>query len=392
MLSPTPDSSSTRMQAASSSTASYNYPFAAAPDIIRSNQKDTYFQGILHEQFVSIIRRLYGARFIHNYNSEARTFIELLYLGLTTFIGNRTLGEEYCDIIQVSDDTLRLPAISRRSGYILAVALLPYGLMKILPAFRMRLRLKLEAKLRRKQNVRKDVSDGQTSFSTRVQTYVLAHLSDLTSPSPIYALTLTLFYFSGAYYHLSKRLFGLRYIFTKRLPPSEQRIGYEVLGVLLVLQMAVQGWMHIRTTLESSQQSVPDASSLATGGSIIVGGGAEVGTGVRGYMDPSNDLLLETSPTHGGDIRMRVQTTTHTPMMADEEPRYQLKNQQVMSWMQGKQQRKCTLCLEEMKDPSVTTCGHVFCWTCIADWIKEKPECPLCRQANQGQHVLPLRG
>ena len=384
------DSSSTSEKPASSTTA-YNYPFAAAPDIIRSNQKDTYFQGALHEQLSNILRRLYGARFIHSYTSEARTFTELLYLGLTTFIGNRTLGEEYCDIIQVSDDRLRLPKISRRSGYILAVVLLPYGLTKILPAFRTRLRRKLEANLRRQQPRRKDRPDDPRPFSTRLQSYILTHLSDLTSPSPIYALTLTLFYFSGAYYHLSKRIFGLRYIFTRRLPPSEQRVGYEVLGVLLVLQMAVQTWMHLRSTIGSSQQHVSDASSIAAGGSAIVEGGVEVGTGGRGYMDPSHDLLLEASAAHHGDIRKRVQTMTHTPIIADEKPRYDLKDPQMMGWMQGKQQRKCTLCLEGMRDPSVTTCGHVFCWTCIGDWIREKPECPLCRQAILGQHVLPLR-
>jgi len=373
-------------------TASYNYPFAAAPDIIRSNQKDTYFQGVLYEQLSNILRRLYGARFIHNYNSEARTFTELLYLGLTTFIGNRTLGEEYCDIIQVSDDTRRMPEISRRARYILAVVLLPYGLMKILPAFRTRIRLKLEASIRR-QNLSSEIKPtGSKPLTTKVQTYILTHLADLTSPSPLYAFTLTAFYFSGAYYHLSKRIFGLRYIFTKQLPPSEQRVGYEVLGVLLVLQIAFQGWMRLRSTLRSSQQPVMDAGSLATGGSAIVDGGVEVGTGGRGYVDPSNDLLVEANPAHHGDIRKRVQAVTHTPLVAEEQPRYYLKDPQMIGWIQGRQQRKCTLCLEEMRDPSVTTCGHVFCWTCIGDWIREKPECPLCRQAVLRQHVLPLRG
>ena len=391
MASPSPESSSIHDQNPSSPNPTYNYPFAAAPDIIRSNQKDTYFQGVLHEQLSNILRRLYGARFTHNYNSEARTFTELLYLGLTTFVGNRTLGEEYCDIIQISDDTLRLPAISKRAGYILSAVLLPYGLTKILPVFRTRVRLKLEATLRRRSSSA-GKPNGSTLFSTRLQSYILTHLSDLTSPSPIYALTLMLFYFSGAYYHLSKRLFSLRYIFTKQLPPSGQRVGYEVLGVLLVLQMAVQGWIHLRRTLRSSQESVPDAGSLATAGSAIVDGGVEVGTGGRGYMDPGNDLLLEASPAHHGDIRRRVQAVTQTPILAHDKPRYDLKNSQMMRWIQGRQQRKCTLCLEEMRDPSVTTCGHVFCWTCIGDWIREKPECPLCRQAVLGQHVLPLRG
>ena len=133
----------------SSSSPSYNYPFAAAPDIIRSHQKDAYFEGILLQHLSNLIRRLYGARFLHKYTTEARTFSELLYLGLTTFIGNRTLGEEYCDIIQIENETLKLPSIARRSGYILTAILLPYGLNKILPSFRARIRAKLEANLQR---------------------------------------------------------------------------------------------------------------------------------------------------------------------------------------------------------------------------------------------------
>jgi len=45
-----------------------------------------------------------------------------------------------------------------------------------------------------------------------------------------------------------------------------------------------------------------------------------------------------------------------------------------------------------MKDPAVTTCGHVFCWQCASDWLREQPMCPLCRQSALVQHLLPLRG
>src|SRR3954447_18406122 len=93
-------------------TPSYNYPFAAAPDIIRSHQKDAYFEGILLNHLSALLRRLYRARFLHTYTTEARPSSELLYLGLTPCIGSRTLGEEYCDIIQIEDDTLSLPSIS----------------------------------------------------------------------------------------------------------------------------------------------------------------------------------------------------------------------------------------------------------------------------------------
>ncbi|MCJ1366668.1 peroxisome biogenesis factor 10 [Acarospora aff. strigata] len=367
-----------------SDITNYNYPFAAAPDIIRSNQKDSYFQGVLFEQLSTILRNLYGARFVHTHTSEARTFTELLYLGLTTLIGNRTLGEEYCDIVQIEDDTLRLPSIYRRAGYILSSVLLPYGLTRLLPAFRHRLRQKLESSLRR--NAKKP-----KSISSRTQSYILDHIDTLTSPSPVYALSLATFYFSGAYYHLGKRLFGLRYIFTRRIPPSEQRIGYEVLGVLLVLQLAVQGWLHLHQTLQSGPSPPMTANAgSAAGGSAVLDGGVEVSLNPDVYTSENVLLFESTTASHHHPGVSRIEKATHTPTFS--QPRYHLKDAGTMQWIQGRQQRKCTLCLEEMRDPSVTTCGHVFCWTCIGDWVKEKPECPLCRQVVLGQHVLPLRG
>ena len=74
--------------------STFTYPWAGAPDIIRSHQKDAYFQSHLLQQLSNILRSLYGARASHAWANEARTFTELLYLGLTTFVGNRTLGEE----------------------------------------------------------------------------------------------------------------------------------------------------------------------------------------------------------------------------------------------------------------------------------------------------------
>jgi peroxin-10 len=329
--------------------ADYQYPFAAAPDIIRSNQKDIYFQGVLLENISTVLRQIYGARFLYRYAVEARTFADVLYLSCTTLIGNRTLGEEYCDIVQIESDTRKLPAITRRAGYILSSVLLPYMLEKILPRVRARVQVRLESNLAKTQ-------EGKPSLTRRAQAYILEHLQSITSPAPLYAVGLSIFYFTGAYYHISKRLTGLRYIFTKRIEASDQRIGYEVLGVLLVLQMTVQSWLHVKSVLE------------------------------RDSSEQKADGQVDTD----GNIRKTIETHTHTPVAI--EPRYTLQDETSLGWIEGQQQRKCTLCLEELKDPSATTCGHVFCWTCIADWVKEKAECPLCRQAVMSQHILPLRG
>lgn len=362
----------------STASPTYQYPFAAAPDIIRSHQKDAYFEGLLLNHLSTLLRKLYGARFLHTYTSEARTFSELLYLGLTTFIGNRTLGEEYCDVIQIEDDTLKLPTIGRRAGYILTSILLPYSLNKILPGFRGRIRTKLERNISRLEK-----QQSQKSRSYKVQSYLLEHLATITSPSPIHAITLTVFYFTGAYYQLSKRLWGLRYIFTKKIAPSEARVGYEVLGVLLVLQMSVQAWLHLHSTLQAP------VTQTMHGGSAVLEGGVEVSLDPNAYSS-NNELLFEsTTPISNAHPATAIGKTTHTPVL--NKPRYDLReNEQVMGWIK-EQNRKCTLCLEELKDPSVVTCGHVFCWECIGDWVREKAECPLCRRDVLAQHILPLR-
>lgn len=359
----------------------YAYPFAAAPDIIRSNQKDSYFQGVLLEQLSTILRRLYGSRFSQTYSSEARTFSELLYLGLTTCIGNRTLGEEYCDVYQIESHSRRLPAIGPRTGYVFSAVLLPYTLSKFLPSLRSRILLKIESNLSRAPK------SSRASLVYRVQSYLLDNLSTIlsVSTSPIYAISLAVFYFTGSYYHLSKRLFGLRYIFSKHLAPSEQRIGYEVLGVLLVLQMIVQTCLHVQDTV---------TTALPTeGSSAFLDDGVEIGLQNHRGTQGADELLERTKPTGKPDTsRKRISLMTHTPLPPSSLPRYDLSDASCLAWLQPNQQRKCTLCLEPMKDPSSTTCGHTFCFTCILDWLGEKQECPLCRQRVLSQHGTSALG
>ena len=189
------------------------YPFAPSPDILRTHQKDAYITGTLSSQASTILRALLGARFAHKYSEATSHLSELLYLCLTTLLGNRTLGEEYCDVIQIEDETLRLAGLGRRVGYIASVVFAPWMLGKTLPTLRRRLRSKLEWNI---EHAKKRGGKHARTRSLKVQEYLLKHLDALTSPNPIYALSLASFYFTGAYYHISKRLFRLRYVFTKQ--------------------------------------------------------------------------------------------------------------------------------------------------------------------------------
>ncbi|KAG0225617.1 peroxisome biogenesis factor 10 [Mortierella sp. GBA43] len=92
-------------------------PSASQPDIIRANQKDTYYQQILKGQFKDAVLEIFGSRTQHMYQTEIGVFSDLCYYSLTTVLGMQTLGEEYCDIMQTKGSTGTFPTLSAlRSG------------------------------------------------------------------------------------------------------------------------------------------------------------------------------------------------------------------------------------------------------------------------------------
>lgn len=48
----------------------------------------------------------------------------------------------------------------------------------------------------------------------------------------------------------------------------------------------------------------------------------------------------------------------------------------------------CPLCLSRCHHATSIACGHVFCWKCIAEWVQEKAECPLCRTETKLQDLV----
>ncbi|CAN0532329.1 unnamed protein product, partial [Ectocarpus sp. 12 AP-2014] len=54
---------------------------------------------------------------------------------------------------------------------------------------------------------------------------------------------------------------------------------------------------------------------------------------------------------------------------------------------------ECNICLEGVKEPVVTRCGHLFCWPCLYRWLNtNQTECPVCKAGVTAMNVIPLYG
>jgi len=51
----------------------------------------------------------------------------------------------------------------------------------------------------------------------------------------------------------------------------------------------------------------------------------------------------------------------------------------------------CKICLLPCNYPTVTLCGHIFCWYCICEALGKKNKCPICRQKMLIQELLILQ-
>lgn len=327
------------------------FSHAGAPDIIRANQKDTHVESLLKDQLEAVIRQFKGIRFTHKYANVISQLTTLLYLGLTTLRGSRTLGEEYCDLFYATSKR-SLPTLRRRAAYVLLATFGGYFVEK------------WSSKIRNKVLTWIDTQLGKTSppLSTKALKLIRLVFESLNDTS-LLTLNLMLFYFYGAYYQFSKRIVGLRYLFGHQINPLEQQPGsggggYEFLGMLVCAQLVPRIWIKLRDALSSSNGVDSSLLEMSDNDNIF------------------KSLAREKSPDTA-EVR------------SSPRPTIDLSDPNVLPYI-PESSRSCILCLSTMTDPAATLCGHLFCWICASEWCREKPECPLCRQTCFEQNLLPL--
>lgn len=163
----------------------------------------------------------------------------LLYYGVHALRRKPTLGEEYCDLVQVTDDGTR-PEVGR--GVLLMV------LHVIAPWVASKLSSRMQRRIASSDHwVARLASSCMGTLSALLKFWIRAHLA--------------VFYFAGEFYQPARRFARIRYQHSKQVGPV--RPPYTLLGLLLAIQLfgnaVATGWELLgatKTTLVQLKTSV----------------------------------------------------------------------------------------------------------------------------------------
>lgn len=196
---------------------------AGAAEILRSVQKDESFLSHLKSSIAEIVQRSSGTRTWLNIHQYSDVICELAYYSLTTLCLRQTLGEEYTGIIQVDHNRRRLPTQFERTVMVILQCFGPKVLQIGLKKFENSLR----------------VGCFSTYLRPELKTFILQQIPTLQySLTLVHRIHLAIFYFSSGFYHISKRMTGIKYVLIREwLGDNAASQSFRMLGIVLFLHI-----------------------------------------------------------------------------------------------------------------------------------------------------------
>jgi peroxin-10 len=336
---------------------SESLPVASSADIIRSTLKDEEYIASLYAELAGLFESVLPNSLSSSpvYPSSIAAFTRIIY---TTFslrrAPRRTPGNEYVAILPVR----AAAPVSMTTTVVLAVLHALGRPLALVLARRLWCRL---ASSRRRAHFPSHSLEAVLEFCER------AHLAT--------------FYIAGTYYCFANRILRLRYVQTIA-PLFEGEAGnrYQVLGVLLSVQLGASAAGRLRSTYRRTRRrrSVHHASvehRTRSRAHSLEEAVAYLRTMIENALFPhgTGDIDEGESGDEENDRPGEGNTSRNHPSREDGSGREA-----------SVPRRSCPLCLASLKSPALTTCGHVFCWKCVASWCAQsKDQCPLCRHPLQ---------
>lgn len=400
------------------------FPNSAQAEIVRLHQKDAYYGELFREQVRDVAVEFLGARLTHRLENWLALGASMAYLSLCTLGGSQSLGEEYVNAMMRDRRKGGIVSAKRRIIFLVLYIMAPFFAVRMYSITRMYI-LRMDMHITRKrlrEAQSMEILVHEPSLLTRLWNNIesIVHwLADrlpgshaLTGTNGLFAYVssaqLALFYLSGPYYTLAHRLVKADYVYASTQRPSSQPLSYEILGMLLAVQLLVKLGLSIRrinfpapassdgtnAARASAETKRVEPVSLKIDGAVV----SPLGDSHRKvsssnatnvplvYADP--DVSASPEMLGLGPIR------TESEKQAFDLAQTAVRTKTVQMEAIADEVLRCTLCMDrrepENGSSAVTECGHVFCWTCIEEWLKEKADCPLCRQAVHVSRVLPI--
>ena len=304
------------------------FNMAQQPEILHGFNKDNEMIYALRQKVLDVCDKTIPqqvSRYAHWLNAGS----SLLYYASNSMRLQQTLGEEYAYLRQYND---------RDHVYISRKRLFLYVLIETFgEAVIMRHIGKIVDKWIGKHV---DVEEGKrTSAVKRVVAAIARSVGDWQSVlGNILKVHTGVFYLSGNYYSIAKRLAGIKYMQTVKI--EAHGFNYRRIGLLMMFQLSL---------------------------SLVV-------FLYKMYREYRNIVHIETREKK------------------EEEDDGDLKDEKMTEGKENKKKSKvkCGICFEKLTSPSVIPCGHVYCWDCIMRSSQFKSECPGCRKAFDPKEIVFL--